>query len=65
VDDPGPELKSRRGDGGGRTFAETFVKSQLAAGVKLPVAGKVFISVRTADRQVVDIARALLGWGSA
>jgi carbamoyl-phosphate synthase large subunit len=61
----GPEMKST-GEvmGVGETFAEAFVKSQLAAGVKLPVAGKVFISVRTADKpKVVDIAQVLLGLG--
>ena len=36
--------------GVGETFAEAFVKSQLAAGVRLPTAGKVFISVRNADK---------------
>jgi len=57
----GPEMKST-GEvmGVGETFAEAFVKSQLAAGVKLPASGKVFISVRGADKpKVVDIARAL------
>jgi len=57
----GPEMKST-GEvmGVGETFAEAFVKSQLAAGVKLPSAGKVFISVRGSDKpKVVDIARAL------
>jgi carbamoyl-phosphate synthase large subunit len=57
----GPEMKST-GEvmGVGESFAEAFVKSQLAAGVKLPTSGKVFISVRTADKpKVVDIARAL------
>ena len=57
----GPEMKST-GEvmGVGETFAEAFVKSQLAAGVKLPASGKVFISVRAADKpRVVDIARAL------
>ncbi|MFZ1546113.1 MAG: carbamoyl-phosphate synthase large subunit, partial [Candidatus Nitrotoga sp.] len=46
----GPEMKST-GEvmGVGDTFAEAFVKSQLAAGVKLPSTGKVFISVRGAD----------------
>ncbi len=48
----GPEMKST-GEvmGVGDTFAEAFIKSQLAAGVKLPTSGKVFISVREADRQ--------------
>ncbi|NOT82113.1 MAG: carbamoyl-phosphate synthase large subunit, partial [Gallionella sp.] len=43
----GPEMKST-GEvmGVGDTFAEAFVKSQLAASVKLPKEGKVFISVR-------------------
>ena len=61
----GPEMKST-GEvmGVGETFAEAFVKSQLAAGVKLPQSGKVFISVRNADKpRVVEIARALLELG--
>jgi carbamoyl-phosphate synthase large subunit len=42
------------------TFAEAFVKSQLAAGVRLPSGGRVFISVRNSDKpKVVEIARAL------
>jgi carbamoyl-phosphate synthase large subunit len=36
--------------GVGETFAEAFLKSQLAAGVRLPREGKVFISVRDADK---------------
>ncbi len=61
----GPEMKST-GEvmGVGATFAEAFVKSQLAAGVKLPTAGKVFISVRNADKApIVDIARSLAAMG--
>jgi len=57
----GPEMKST-GEvmGVGETFAEAFVKSQLAAGVKLPSSGKVFLSVRNADKpRVVDIALSL------
>ncbi len=57
----GPEMKST-GEvmGVGDTFAEAFVKSQLAASVKLPKDGKVFISVREADKSgVVEIARSL------
>ena len=57
----GPEMKST-GEvmGVGETFAEAFVKSQLAAGVKLPTSGKVFISVREADKTgAVEIARSL------
>ena len=63
----GPEMKST-GEvmGMGRTFAEAFVKSQLAAGVKLPAAGKVFISVRQSDKaRVVEIARDLANLGFA
>jgi carbamoyl-phosphate synthase large subunit len=57
----GPEMKST-GEvmGVGENFAEAFVKSQLAAGVKLPSSGKVFISVREADKQgAVEVARSL------
>jgi carbamoyl-phosphate synthase large subunit len=61
----GPEMKST-GEvmGVGSTFAEAFVKSQLAAGIKLPTAGKVFISVRNSDKpKVVEIARTLSSLG--
>jgi carbamoyl-phosphate synthase large subunit len=57
----GPEMKST-GEvmGVGDTFAEAFVKSQLAAGVKLPTSGKVFISVRGADKQgAAEVAKTL------
>ena len=57
----GPEMKST-GEvmGIGKTFAEAFVKSQLAAGVSMPSGGKAFISVRDADKvKVLNIARAL------
>ena len=58
----GPEMKST-GEvmGVGATFAEAFVKSQLAAGEALPHGGKkVFISVRDADKpKTVEIARRL------
>ena len=57
----GPEMKST-GEvmGVGETFAEAFVKSQLAAGVKLPSSGKVFISVRDGRQaEVVEIAHGL------
>jgi len=57
----GPEMKST-GEvmGVGRTFAEAFVKSQMAASVKLPAHGKVFISVKESDKsKVADIARDL------
>jgi carbamoyl-phosphate synthase large subunit len=61
----GPEMKST-GEvmGVGDTFAEAFVKSQLAAGVKLPSTGKVFISVRGADKLgAVEIAKSLRDMG--
>ena len=67
----GPEMKST-GEvmGVGLTFAEAFVKSQMAAGVKLPVtgpnAGNAFLSVRNADKpKLLEIARTLqaLGFG--
>ncbi|MCZ4303518.1 carbamoyl-phosphate synthase large subunit [Zoogloeaceae bacterium G21618-S1] len=63
----GPEMKST-GEvmGVGHTFAEAFVKSQIAAGVKLPQGGTAFISVKPTDRPAaVDVARQLheLGFG--
>ncbi|MBI5007776.1 MAG: carbamoyl-phosphate synthase large subunit [Nitrosomonadales bacterium] len=57
----GPEMKST-GEvmGVGDTFAEAFVKSQLAASVKLPKSGKVFISVREEDKTgAAEVARSL------
>jgi carbamoyl-phosphate synthase large subunit len=57
----GPEMKST-GEvmGVGETFAEAFLKSQLAAGIKLPDAGKVFISVKNSDKaRAIDMARKL------
>jgi carbamoyl-phosphate synthase large subunit len=63
----GPEMKST-GEvmGVGKTFAEAFVKSQMATGERLPSSGKVFLSVRDSDKpRAVDIARSLheLGFG--
>ena len=61
----GPEMKST-GEvmGVGATFGEAFIKSQLAAGDRLPVSGKVFVSVRDADkRAVVPIAQELVALG--
>jgi carbamoyl-phosphate synthase large subunit len=55
----GPEMKST-GEvmGVGRSFGEAFLKSQIAAGSPVPLQGKMFISVREADRQgVVEVAR--------
>ncbi|MFP4695480.1 carbamoyl-phosphate synthase large subunit [Thiohalospira sp.] len=47
----GPEMKST-GEvmGVGRTFGEAFAKAQLGAGVNLPRKGRVFVSVREADK---------------
>jgi len=57
----GPEMKST-GEvmGVGESFAEAFLKSQLAAGIKLPASGRVFVSVRDADKAgAVEIGRSL------
>ena len=57
----GPEMKST-GEvmGVGRSFGEAFVKSQFAAGTRLPKSGKVFLSVKPSDRpKAVDVAREL------
>jgi carbamoyl-phosphate synthase large subunit len=57
----GPEMKST-GEvmGVGETFGEAFVKSQLAAGVRLPTTGKVFLSLRNADKpRAIETARML------
>ena len=61
----GPEMKST-GEvmGVGLTFAEAFVKSQLASGDVLPATGKVFVSVRDADKpRAAEIARKLASLG--
>ncbi|HSA88948.1 MAG TPA: carbamoyl-phosphate synthase large subunit [Burkholderiales bacterium] len=63
----GPEMKST-GEvmGVGETFGEAFVKSQLAAGVKLPDGGRAFISVRDGDKlAAVHVARDLVELGFA
>ncbi|MBI4193725.1 MAG: carbamoyl-phosphate synthase large subunit, partial [Betaproteobacteria bacterium] len=63
----GPEMKST-GEvmGVGESFGEACVKSQMAAGEKLPAAGKVFISVRNEDKpRVIEIARSLARLGFA
>jgi carbamoyl-phosphate synthase large subunit len=57
----GPEMRST-GEvmGVGETFGEAFVKSQLAAGVRLPSSGKVFLSLRNADKpRAIETARML------
>jgi carbamoyl-phosphate synthase large subunit len=57
----GPEMKST-GEvmGVGETFAEAFLKSQLGAGVKLPASGRVFLSIKDADKPAaIGVARSL------
>jgi carbamoyl-phosphate synthase large subunit len=61
----GPEMKST-GEvmGVGASFGEAFVKSQLAAGTRLPSGGNAFISVRDGDKvAAVEIARQLQALG--
>src|SRR5207237_546151 len=61
----GPEMKST-GEvmGVGETFGEAFIKSQLAAGVRLPETGRVFISVKNSDKpKAIETARALVALG--
>jgi carbamoyl-phosphate synthase large subunit len=61
----GPEMKST-GEvmGVGETFGEAFIKRQLAAGVKLPDAGRVFISLKNSDKpRAIEIARRLVALG--
>ena len=61
----GPEMKST-GEvmGVGKTFGEAFVKSQLGAGTKLPTSGKVFLTVKNADKpRAVVVARELVAMG--
>ncbi|MBL8395988.1 MAG: carbamoyl-phosphate synthase large subunit [Candidatus Accumulibacter sp.] len=61
----GPEMKST-GEvmGVGLTFSEAFVKSQMAASVRLPSSGQVFISVKESDKpKAVAIARELQSAG--
>ncbi|WP_312757856.1 carbamoyl-phosphate synthase large subunit [Pulveribacter sp.] len=61
----GPEMKST-GEvmGVGKTFGEAFVKSQLGAGTRLPTSGKVFLTVKNADKpRAVAIARDLAAMG--
>jgi carbamoyl-phosphate synthase large subunit len=61
----GPEMKST-GEvmGVGRTFGEAFVKSQMGAGIKLPTSGKVFLTVKNADKpRAINIAKNLVAMG--
>ena len=61
----GPEMKST-GEvmGVGNTFAEALRKSQLATGIKLPISGKIFISVRASDKlEAVTLAKKFIELG--
>ncbi|MFV0473469.1 MAG: carbamoyl phosphate synthase large subunit, partial [Pikeienuella sp.] len=61
----GPEMRST-GEvmGIDRGFARAFLKSQIAAGVTPPTGGKVFVSVKDADKPVIlEAARLLVGLG--
>jgi carbamoyl-phosphate synthase large subunit len=61
----GPEMKSTGEVMGLDTnFARAFAKAQLGAGVKLPLAGTVFLSVKDSDKAaIVPVARRLAELG--
>ncbi len=70
----GPEMRStgevmgldwvREGEDMSDAFSRAFAKAQLGAGVKLPTAGKVFVSVKDMDKPViVESIRTLLDLG--
>ena len=61
----GPEMRST-GEvmGIDSDFARAFMKSMLASGTRLPIAGTAFLSVRDADKPaLVEIARRLVNLG--
>jgi len=61
----GPEMRST-GEvmGTAKTFGQAYVKAQLAAGLKLPQDGKIFITVCDRDKsEVVNIAQELAALG--
>ena len=61
----GPEMRST-GEvmGADRSLPVAFAKAQMAAGVKLPTSGRVFLSVREGDKPAaIDIARSLIAIG--
>ena len=63
----GPEMKST-GEvmGIDNDFGKAFGKAQMAAGVKLPLEGKVFISVKDSDkRHIIDLSKKLHEMGFA
>ncbi|WP_312161925.1 carbamoyl-phosphate synthase large subunit [Phenylobacterium sp.] len=70
----GPEMRStgevmgldwiRPGETSAPAFARAFAKSQLGGGVKLPKAGKVFVSVKDADKPwILEAVKLLLSQG--
>jgi carbamoyl-phosphate synthase large subunit len=61
----GPEMRST-GEvmGVGRSFGSAFARAHEAAGIKPPALGKVFLSVRNADKELlVPIAREIISRG--
>jgi len=61
----GPEMKST-GEvmGLDRDFPTAFAKSQLGVGTRLPMEGRVFVSVKDSDKsQVIEMARELVAMG--
>ncbi len=62
----GPEMRST-GEvmGWDRNFARAFLKAQMGAGMVLPTGGKVFVSVKDADKtpQILEAARLLVDMG--
>ncbi len=61
----GPEMKST-GEvmGIDQSFERAFAKSQIAAGLSLPDAGTVFVSVRDGDKEaIIDAVRRLIALG--
>jgi carbamoyl-phosphate synthase large subunit len=61
----GPEMKST-GEvmGIDHDFGKAFAKAQLGAGVKLPLSGKAFISIKDSDKKhIVEPARKLMEAG--
>ncbi|MCH2152409.1 MAG: carbamoyl-phosphate synthase large subunit [Phycisphaerales bacterium] len=61
----GPEMRST-GEvmGLDRSAAMAFAKAMMAAGLSLPVSGRVFLSVRDSDKSTcIEVARALVSMG--
>lgn len=61
----GPEMKSTgEAMGIGKTFSEAYAKGQLGVNNKIPKSGRVFISVRDADKsRVVEVGKMLIHHG--